>query len=200
MTSQPQRTRARRARLDRESVLVAAEILVDRDGFDALTMTLLAGELDTRVSSLYNHVTNLDDLRAQIQVRAMTQLGAHVRHAAMGRAGADGLGVLCYELRAFARAHPARYAALTRAPIDPEGFLAAASEVLEALGVMVRSTGLADEHILTTGMAIFSALHGFVSLEAGGYFGDVDDLDRVFDQVVRGAVTTAVLEVTRTSG
>ena len=32
-------------------------------------------------------------------------------------------------------------------------------------------------------MAIFSALHGFVSLEVSGYFGGVDDLDAVFEQV-----------------
>jgi len=187
---------ARRARLDHETVLQAAEELVDREGYDALTMTLLAGELDTRVSSLYNHVANLEDLRAEIQVRAMRLLGDHVRRAAMGHAGADGLRVLSHELRAFARAYPQRYAAITRAPINREAFLAAAGETLEALAVMVRSAGLPEERILPTGMAIFSALHGFVSLEVSGYFGGVDDLDAVFAQVIRGAITAAVLEAT----
>jgi AcrR family transcriptional regulator len=190
----------RRARLDHESVLRAAEELVDRDGYDALTMTLLAGALQTRVSSLYNHVANLEDLRAEVQVRAMQLLGDHVRRAAMGHAGADGLRVLSNELRAFARAYPQRYAAITRAPINREAFLAAAGETLEALAVMVRSAGLPEERILPTGMAIFSALHGFVSLEVSGYFGGVDDLDAVFAQVIRGAVTAAVLEATSAHG
>ena len=65
------------------------------------------------------------------------------------------------------------------------------------MSVMVRSTGLADDRILSTGMAIFSALHGFVSLEASGYFGGVPELDAVFEQVIRGAVTSAVLEATQ---
>ena len=190
----------RRARLDHESVLVAAEELVDREGYDALTMTLLAAELQTRVSSLYNHVANLEDLRAEIQVRAMELLGKHVRRAAMGHAGADGLRVLSHELRAFAAAYPQRYAAITRAPINREAFFAAAGETLEALAVMVRSAGLPEERILPTGMAIFSALHGFVSLEVSGYFGGVDDLDAVFGQVIRGAVTAAVLEATTPNG
>ncbi|GEP37318.1 putative transcriptional regulator, TetR family protein [Nocardioides psychrotolerans] len=186
--------RARRPRLDHEAVLVAAEGLVDREGYDALTMTLLAGELDTRVSSLYNHVANLEDLRAEIQVRAMQLLGNQVRSAAMGHAGPDGLRVLSHSLRDFARSYPHRYAAMTRAPIDRESFFAAAAGTIEALAVMVRSTGLPEDRILLTGMAVFSALHGFVSLEVSGYFGGVDDLDTVFAQVIRGAVTAAVLE------
>ncbi|MFB9311936.1 TetR/AcrR family transcriptional regulator [Nocardioides plantarum] len=197
MTARPAE---RRGRLDRETVLASAESIVDRDGFDALSMTLLAAELDTRVSSLYNHVTNLEDLRSEIQVRAMSLLGRQVQRAAMGHAGADGLRVLSHELRAFARAFPQRYAALTRAPIDRDGFFAAAGDVIEAMGVMVRSTGLPERQTIPTGMAIFSALHGFVALEASGYFDGVPELEDVFEQVVRGAVTAAVLEVTTPRG
>lgn len=184
----------RRPRLDHESVLVAAEGLVDREGYDALTMTLLAAELDTRVSSLYNHVANLEDLRAEIQVRAMQLMSRQVRAAAMGHAGADGLRVLSHTLRGFAGDYPHRYAAMTRAPLDRDAFFAAAGETIEALAVMVRSTGLPEDRLLRTGMAVFSALHGFVSLEVSGYFGGVDDLDAVYDQVIRGAVSAALLE------
>lgn len=191
-------TRPRRGRLDQEAVLQAAEALVDRDGYDALTMTSLAAELDARVSSLYNHVANLEDLRALIQVRAMRMLGEHVRGAAMGHAGADGLHALSHELRAFARTHPQRYAALTRPPIDRQGFYTAALDAIEALAVMVRSAGLPEERLIQTGMAIFAALHGFVSLEVAGYFGDLSatsatvDLDEVYEQVIQGAVSAAV--------
>jgi AcrR family transcriptional regulator len=163
-------------------------------------MTLLAAELQTRVSSLYNHVANLEELRAEIQVRAMQLLGQHVRRAAMGHAGADGLRVLSHELRTFARAYPQRYAAITRQPINRDAFFAAAGDTIEALAVMVRSAGLSEERILPTGMAIFSALHGFVSLEVSGYFGGIPDLDAVFAQVIRGAVTAAVLEATGPNG
>ncbi|GAB2988423.1 TetR/AcrR family transcriptional regulator [Nocardioides montaniterrae] len=193
----------RRPRLDQEAVLQAADALVDRDGYDELTMTSLAAELDTRVSSLYNHVANLEDLRAHIQVRAMRLLGESVRTAAMGHAGADGLRALGHALRAFARQHPHRYSALTRPPIDRDAFFRAALTALEALSVMVRSAGLPEERMLPTGTAIFAALHGFVSLEVAGYFGELEgtgaegfDLDEVFELVIRGAVTAAILEAT----
>ena len=191
-------SRGRRPRLDREAVLRAAEVIVDRDGYDALTMTLLAGELDARVSSLYNHVANLDELRSQVQLRAMELLGDEVRRAAVGHEGADGLRVLSHALRSFARAHPQRYAAITRPAIDPEGFFAAAGGTIDTLAVMVRSAGLPEERLIPTGMAVFAALHGFVSLEVAGYFDTVkDDLDEVYELVVRGAVTAAVLEATK---
>lgn len=192
------RTGEKRRRLDRNAVVVAAETYVDAHGYDALTMTVLAGELDTRVSSLYNHVANLDDLRSEIQVRSMQLLGRQVRSAAMARAGAEGLRMLGHAFRAFAGEYPERYAALTRAPIDREAFFAAAGETIEALAVMTRSTGLPEDRILPTCMAIFAALHGFVSLETSGYFGDIVDLDEVYAQVVRGAVTAAVVEATQT--
>jgi len=190
-------SRGRRARLDQEAVLTAAEEIVDRDGYDALTMTLLAGELDARVSSLYNHVENLEDLRSLVQLRAMRLLGDQVREAAAGHAGADGLRVLSHALRSFARSHPQRYAAITRPAIDGEAFFDAAGETIAALAVMVRSAGLPEERIIPTGIAVFAALHGFVSLEAAGYFAGVEgDLDEVYELVVRGAVTAAVLEAT----
>lgn len=178
-------------------MLAAAEVIVDRDGYDALTMTLLAAELDARVSSLYNHVANLDDLRSLVQLRAMELLGQEVRRAATGHAGADGLRVLGHALRSFARGHPQRYAAITRPAIDPEAFFAAAGDTIDALAVMVRSAGLPEERIIPTGMAVFAALHGFVSLEVAGYFDSVEGgLDEVYELVVRGAVTAAVLEAT----
>ena len=67
---------------------------------------------------------------------------------------------------------------------------------------MVRSAGLPEERLLPTGTAVFAALHGFVSLEVAGYFGDLSgaatdfDLDEVYELVIRGAVTAAVLEAT----
>ena len=194
----------RKVRLDRETVVGTAEAIVDREGYDALSMTLLAAELDTRVSSLYNHVANLEDLRALIQIRAMRLLGEHVRGAAMGHAGIDGLRALSRELRTFAQTHPQRYAALTRPPIDREAFFAAALDAIEALAVMMRSAGLPDDRLLQSAMALFAALHGFVSLEVAGYFGDLSgtsaeamDLSVVYEQVIDGAVASASLEATR---
>jgi AcrR family transcriptional regulator len=193
-------TGERRARLDQETVVAAAEQLVDTHGYDALTMTSLAGALDTRVSSLYNHVANLEDLRSVIQIRAMRLLGREVRTAAMGRTGADGIRALSSAFRDFAQRYPQRYAAMTRTPIDREAYFDATADAAEAIAVMVRSAGVPEDRLLQTQLALFAALHGYVSLEVTGFFGNLDVLEAVFAQVIRGAITAAVLEATEPAG
>ena len=180
-------------------MLTAAEALVDREGYDALTMTLLAAEpADTRVSSLYNHVANLEDLRAEIQVRAMELLGKHVRRAAMGHAGADGLRVLSHALPAFAlrvsaplrRDHPRAH--------QPRRLLrGSGGDHRGALGDGAIARPPARSGSCRPAWPSSRPLHGFVSPEASGYFGGDPRLDSVFEQAYsRGAVTPAVLEAT----
>lgn len=183
---------APRTRLDRESVIQGAETLVDELGLDAVTMTVLAKTLGTKVSSLYNHVDGLDDLRAEIQRRAMKDLATTLRSRAMGRSGSEGLQDLARSFLEFARAHPHRYAAMTRPILDRGKFFAASAEAVEAAAAMVGSTGLSADESLASQMALFSALHGFASLETSGFFGPlVDtafDYDSIYGQVVEGAV------------
>lgn len=186
----------RRRRLGREVVLAAAEELLDREGVQALTMTSLAVELGTKVSSLYNHVGGLDDLRAQLQRRAILSVGRDVRSAAMGRSGADGVRHLAEVYVAWARKHPRRYELMTRALIDPDDFYAAATDAAEAIAVMVRTLGVPEPEVLRTQLALFSAIHGYVCAEVTGFFAPGGELgggilDGVVEQVVEGAIAAA---------
>lgn len=188
MTDSP----APRTRLDRESVIRRAELLVDELGLDEVTMTVLAKTLGTKVSSLYNHVDGLEDLRAEIQVRAMKDLATTMRSRAMGRSGSEGLQDLARAFLEYARAHPHRYAAMTRPIMNREKFFAASAEAVEAAAAMVGSTGLSADESLASQMALFSALHGFASLETSGFFDPLADTsfdyDSIYGQVVDGAV------------
>lgn len=183
---------APRSRLDRAKVIEAAEVLVDELGLDEVTMTVLAKSLGTKVSSLYNHLDGLEDLRAELQIRTMQALAGALRKRAMGRSGPDGLRDMARSFLEFARAHPHRYAAMTRPIIDRDRFFAASAEAVEAAAAMVGSTGLTEDESLSSQMAFFSALHGFASLETSGFFGPLAamefDYDSVYGQVVDGAV------------
>ncbi len=182
----------RRRRLGREAVLAAAEELLDREGVQSLTMTSLAVECGTKVSSLYNHVDGLDDLRAQLQRRAIVSVGRDVRSAAMGRSGADGVRHLAQVYVAWARRHPHRYELMTRALIDPDDFYVAATDAAEAIAVMVRTLGVPEEDVLRTQLALFASIHGYVCAEVTGFFPSGDGLvEGVVDQVVEGAIAAA---------
>lgn len=181
----------RRRRLDAAAVLAAAEQLLDEQGLDDLTMTLLAARLGTKVSSLYNHVANLEDLRSELQLRAISGLADTVRSAAMGRSGDDGLRAIAEAFLGYARRHPHRYDLMTRPPLDRDRYFAAAAGAIEAVGTMLHGPGQATDD-LASEMAMFSALHGYAALEVGGFLGPVPGLvistEDVYRLVVDGAI------------
>jgi len=62
MAKKPTRKAARRAPLSRERVLRAALQIADKRGLDALSMRKLAQTLKVEAMSLYNHVTNKEQI------------------------------------------------------------------------------------------------------------------------------------------
>ena len=177
-----------RKRLDREQVLEAAEVLVDREGWRELTMTKLAKELGVKVPSLYNHVPSLEALRGELQNRTLRQLGEALNRKAMGRSGDTAMRALGATFRGFANEHPARYDLATQAHVDPEEFAVAAADAGGALAAVVRSYGIDDES-LELQLSAFAALHGVLVLEHADFFPDFIDTDRVFDRVLQLVLT-----------
>ena len=176
---------ARRRGLDTAAVVEAAARVADADGADALTLAKVAAELGVRTPSLYNHVAGLDDLRRRLALLALAELGAALGAAAVGLAGDDAVRALLRAQRAYATAHPGRYGFLARAPSerDSEG-AAAAGAVVAVLTAGLRAYGLTGDEAVHTVRCLRSAVHGFVTLEAGGGFGLPLDLDHSFDVLV----------------
>lgn len=180
---------AGRRRLDHEQVLVAAETLVDREGWQELTMTALAAELGVKVPSLYNHVPNLEALRSELQIRTMAALGAELQRAAMGKSEAKGFIALAEVFRAFARRYPHRYEGATSAPGDPAGFFTASLAASGAVAAVVASYGIPTDDILDLQLTAFSILHGVVVLENSGLFrDDLIDADRIYALALQQAL------------
>jgi AcrR family transcriptional regulator len=172
-----------RQRLDREQVLAAAEAIVDRDGWRALTMTALAGELGVKAPSLYNHVPNLEALRGELQNRCLRELGTQLNRKAMGRTGDTAMRAIAKAFRRYAKEHPGRYDLATQAPVDLEGFAAASLDAGAALHAVIRSYGI-DDPDLELQLSAFASLHGVVVLDHVGYFPPGVDADQIFEHVL----------------
>ena len=176
-------TETPRRRLDRATVLSAAETLVDRNGSEALTMTALAKAVGVKVSSLYNHVTSLDALRGELQNRTMRELGTLLRNEAMGKTDERGLRALAQTLRDYARSHPGRYGLAMSQPHDPEGFTEASADAMAAFAAIIQSYGI-DDVSLDFQVSAFAALHGVIVLDNAGFLTGSLDGDRTFDLVL----------------
>jgi AcrR family transcriptional regulator len=174
-----------RAGLSTAAVVAAAADLADADGLDGLTLARLAGAVGVRTPSLYNHVSGLDDVRRGVALVALREIGDALRDAAVGRARDDALVAMAHAYRAYAGAHPGRYAATQRAPApDDEELVLVAAKAVDVLLAVLRGYGLEGDDAIHAARAVRSALHGFVTLEAGGGFGIPVELDESFDRMV----------------
>lgn len=176
-----------RAGLTETRVVEAAEHLADEVGLSRLTLTGLAHQLGVRQPSLYKHIESIDGLHRSISLRAKEALTDALRRAAVGRSRDDAIVSMSQAYRAWALAHPGRYAAAQRAPspgdIDDE---IASMAVVEVLSDVLAGYDLGGDHAIDAIRAIRSALHGFITLETSGGFGLPVDIDRSYDQLVRG--------------
>src|SRR6476659_1745170 len=175
-----------RAGLSTAAVVAAAADIADAEGLDRLTLARVAAAAGVRTPSLYNHVESLDDVRRRVALLALRDLAEALRDAAVGRAGDDALAATADAYRAYARRHPGRYAATQRAPAEGDGEMrAAAKGAVDVVLAILRGYGLEGDDAIHAARTVRSALHGFVTLEAGGGFGIPVDLDESYARMVR---------------
>jgi AcrR family transcriptional regulator len=171
--------------LDPARVVDVAAGIADAEGLDAVTLARVAGELGVRSPSLYNHVDGRPDLLRAIAVLSVRELTAALRDATVGRSGADALAAAAHAYRAYARAHPGRYAATLAAPTrGDEEHRAAATETVDVLLAVLRGWDLAGDEAVHAVRAFRSAVHGFVTIEAADGFGMAVDVGVSFDRLV----------------
>ena len=111
--------------------------------------------------------------------------------SAKGQGGAGGqpgeapLRALARAYRAYARAHPGRYAATLRAaPAGDVEYAAAGDAIIGTAYGVLGARGLVGDDAIDATRAVRAALHGFVTLEAAGGFGLPRDVDRSFERLV----------------
>jgi AcrR family transcriptional regulator len=174
-----------RAGLSTAAVVGAAAELADAEGLEGLTLARIARAVGVRTPSLYNHVGSLEDVRRRVALVALREIGDALRDAAVGRARDDALVAMAHAYRSYARAHPGRYAATQRAPAaEDEELRTVASRAVDVLLAVLGGYGIEGEDAIHAARAVRSALHGFVTLEAGGGFGLPVELDESFDRMV----------------
>ena len=178
-----------RAGLNTDRVVAEAADLADEAGPDHLTLAALAARLGVRQPSLYKHVASLDSLQQLIAQRAKVEFADVLGRVAIGRSRDDALVAMAYAWRAWARDHPGRYQIGQRAPAPGDAeHVAVADRVVAVMTAVMAGYGLAGDDAIDAVRAYRSALHGFVSLEAGGGFGMPFSVDRSFDRLVHALV------------
>lgn len=174
-----------RAGLTADRLVAAAAELADEAGYENVTLSALARHFGVKDASLYSHVRNLRDLRTRLALLAGGEMIDAIATAVAGRSGKDALAAFAGAYRAYALAHPGRYAA-TQIPLD-QALVAdspAMRRTAEITYGMLRAYGLHEPDLTDAVRLLRSTFHGYCALEAGGGFGAPRDVQRSWERAI----------------
>jgi len=172
-----------------DSVLTAAVRITEQQGLSNLNIQQLASELGIKPASLYNHTKGINELKADVVRYALGELDKVMRNAAIGYAREEALLRIACATRDFGIEHLGLYNAINLfsvvSPSEYKDTLGLHSNVLH----QILDTYQLDDKIKTSFILAFrSSLHGFVSLEAIGAFGDSLDRDESFQKLIEHTI------------
>ncbi|QKW30012.1 WHG domain-containing protein [Streptomyces seoulensis] len=174
-----------RVGLSGERLVAAAAELADEVGFENVSLSALARRFGVKDASLYSHVRGLQELRTRVALLAGGEMIDRIAAEVAGRAGKDALRAFADAYRAYALAHPGRYAA-TQIRVDPA--LAADSPAMrrtaEITYGMLRGYGLSEPDLTDAVRLLRGTFHGYCALEATGGFNAARDVRASWDKAV----------------
>ena len=180
-----------RAGLSRERVVAAAADLADTVGFERITVAALARGFGVKDASLYAHVRNLDELRTGVAILSGLDLAERIADALAGRAGRAALTAFADAYRAFALAHPGRYAA-TQIELPASAFDThpALRRNLTCTQALLQGYDLDGDALIDASRLLRSTFHGFVDLELSGGFRHGRDVESTWATLLSALHTT----------
>lgn len=157
--------------LTKETVLNAAEELIEQHGAPYLTTGTLAKRLGIKPASLYNHIESTEQLRCALAERAVCTLAKALDNALIERTREDACFALAEAYRTFVHQSPGLYHLILTIPMTGNGAL---TEILpNVIDPVIRAL---DGFALTDGQKahwqriLRSVMHGFSTQELWGFF------------------------------
>lgn len=161
------------AKIRMEELTTTAAMFVDDAGYEALTVSAIAGALDVAPSALYTHCDGLKGLRSLVAVTATENLVDRIRTAAIGTSGDSAVMSMGLAYRDFALGHPGQFAALLRSPVIDDPTLRSANQaVVDVFMLVFTAMGLSPSQSMLAARSTHSAIHGFLALEHVSGTGD----------------------------
>lgn len=174
-----------RRNLDSQTILDAAVELAEEKGLENVSLLQVAEKLGVKSPSLYNHLSGVQELSVGIARLALGRLEEAIRGAAVGRSRDDALLAIALAYRSYAKDNPELYKAILRFPDCGDSDVQETGHaVVRILYQVMEPYHRSDEETIHFVRGFRSALHGFVSLEAAGFFrGDGANVDESYRQL-----------------
>lgn len=158
--------------LTREKVIDAAIQLMEEKKSTALEMKELAAYLCIKSASLYNHVESLSAVYYAAGEKALSVLTAKMQEAIAGKTGETAIIALARCNRGLAKESPALYRLYLQLPVIAPEVIAIPNTCHSIYHHLFRGYAISETRKLHLTRMLRSLIHGFISLETGGYFQD----------------------------
>lgn len=176
-------------RLDKTLIFNTSAELAEDVGLENITLLKLAIKLGVKTPSLYNHINGLKDIYVGLATLAMERLGAVVRDAAIGKSNEEAIIAIANEYRRFAKECPELYKAIIKSPKLHDSQVKEAGHIfVNIIYKVLEGYKYSEEDSIHIVRGLRSIMHGFVSLEAAGFFKLDLDREESFKRLVSGFI------------
>jgi AcrR family transcriptional regulator len=185
-----------RRNLDAQTILNAAAELAEEKGLENVSLLQVAERLGVKSPSLYNHLSGVQELSAGIAKLALGRLEDAIRGAAVGQSKGDALLAIALAYRSYAKENPELYKAILRFPgCSDSDVQETGHAVVRILYQVMEPYHHSEEETIHFVRGFRSALHGFVSLEAAGFFrGNGADVDESYRRLAVRLISSLTME------
>jgi len=171
--------------LTHSQVVDAAATLADAVGYEQVTFAALAKRLDISSPALYKHVDGLEHLRRDLTILGLTELGARIRGATVGKSKREALLALAQAYREYAQERPGLVNTVLRAPeAGDHEHEAAAEAAMTVMRQVLAGYDLSEDDTIHAVRALRVVMYGFTSLEIAGGFGMNQSLDETYLRLI----------------
>jgi len=175
--------------LTRERILEKAIDIINKRGYNTLSLAMLSSELNVKAPALFKHYRNFDDLKENLTLFGIQSLKQKLQDAVTGKAGEQALFGLCHSYRDFAKTNSGIYQAIQPAYFKKgKEIEQAAVELMTIILNVVKGFDIDSKHYIHALRVIRSSLHGFVVMEIEFGFGMSANIDQSFEHQINALI------------
>lgn len=182
--------------LTKEKIIQVAFSLADEIGFNQLTFPKIAEKLNIKYPSLYNHFTNMSNLKIEMTVYTLKELNLKLIQKLIGKSGEDAIRELAYVYRDYAFENKTAYMLYVSTPSTEDNEVKLLAKETNSIIRKLLSFYIKEEvPLVHKSRNLRSLLHGFVSLYSFGYFhNDIANLEESFQLMIDDFILSIVIK------
>jgi AcrR family transcriptional regulator len=171
--------------LTKEKIIQVTFSLADDIGFNQVTFPKIAEKLGIKYPSLYNHFTNMNNLKIEMTVYLLNELNLKLMQRLIGKSGEDAIREFAHVYKDFAFENKTAYGLFMSIPSTENTDLFRLAKETTSIIRRLLEFYIKDEILLVhKSRALRSLLHGFVSLYSFGYFHGEVSLEDSFKSMI----------------